>query len=331
MKNESITGADNYKELSDLEEQGEIEDSLLINKTSSKEDHKLGLPYLQSIIDSQGLGSFQYLTGFALGMVFFMYGILTYEFNFIYPSLKSALHLTGTQKAFINTSFSLGDIFGAFTSQYLSKGFGRKNSILSFSAVLMVVSFVVSAFTNIWWISLCRFISGYSIAINYCLIIPILTESIPTSSREIFSIAFFSGIELGIMVYILFDRTFYFPEDNITAYLMKKNDDLKDTLFLPAIVSILIFITHAFILRETPRYLFLNAKYEEGIRTVKEIYSGRIENIQEDKLKSDAESFADELKIESSFIDLFSGNFLRLTLLTSIILVCCNTCSTTII
>lgn len=321
MKNEFINQNDNSIEL---------EESYLLNTSSklNKEKSKGGLAYLQGIIDKEGLRSFQYLSGFALGLAFLLYGILSYEFNFIYPALNKALNLSGTQKEMINLSFSIGDIIGAFISQYLSKYFGRRNSILTASAVLLVTSCAVSIFTDVIWLCLCRFISGVSIAINFCLIITSVTEFLPSYAREIMTISFISFFRLGIIFYVLVDRIFNFPRDNMIDYFNKKNDDFKHAVYLPAMISIFLFIFNTFAVKETPRYLFLNDKYIEGKEIIKEVYKKQALSLDYNILIREAEDFAEESRSQNSFIDLFSERYLRLTLLTCFILVFSHICNT---
>ena len=95
MENEYITNNEVSREL---------EETYLINVSESKNKSNGSLSYLQSIIDLEGLKSFQFLTGFALGLAFLLYGTLSYEFNFLYPALNEVLNLSGTQKEFINIS-----------------------------------------------------------------------------------------------------------------------------------------------------------------------------------------------------------------------------------
>jgi MFS family permease len=318
MKNEYISNDELSREL---------EETYLINMSESKNKSNGSLSYLQSIIDLEGLKSFQFLTGFALGLVFLLYGILGYEFNILYPALNKVLNLSGTQKEFINISFTLGDIIGAFISQYLSKFFGRRNSILAFSGILMVTSCIVVIFTNIVWICICRFISGFSISVNYSLIIPTFTEFLPTFARELVSLSFYSFLRLGIIFYVLVDRIFYYPEDNMVRYFNEKNDNWRYALYLPALVSIFSFITNTFAVKETPRYLFLNGNHKEGVEVIKEVYKRQSTGLDFDRIEREAENFAEESKSQSSFSDLFGENYLRLTLIACLILLCGNICN----
>jgi MFS family permease len=307
----------------------EVENENLLNKGNSDDPAKGTLHCLQSIIDKEGLKSFQYFTAFALGLITFINGIYSYEFNFIYPSIIKFQSISSVLKELLNTSFAFGDMIGAFTCQYFAKYFGRSNSIIMFSAVLMINSCIISVFSNIWWLSLCRLIGGISIGINYCLIVPTLTEFLPTKFREIITITFLSFFRVGIIVYVLVDRIFAIGQKNMMSYLQtEKNEIWRYALYLPAVISILLFITNIFSVKETPRYLFLNSRNKEAVREIKRIYRRHLKSIEEDKLVKEGKEFSEQSKFQAKFVDLFSGNFIRQTLLTSAILLCSNICTT---
>lgn len=307
----------------------EVENENLISKGNIDDPSKGTLNYLQTLVDKEGLKSFQYFTAFSLGLITFINGIYAYEFNFIYPSIIKFQSITGVLKELLNTSFAFGDMVGAFTCQYFAKYFGRSNSIIMFSAVLMINSCIISVFSNIWWLSICRLIGGISIGVNYCLMVPTLTEFLPTKFREIITITFLSFFRVGIIVYVLVDRIFSIGQNNMMSYLQnEKNEIWRNALYLPATISILLFITNIFSVKETPRYLFLNSRNNEAIREIKRIYHRHLKSFEDDKLVKEGKEFCELSKFQGKFVDLFSGNYIRQTILTSAILLCSNICTT---
>jgi MFS family permease len=315
---------ENLKNSHDLKR--ENEDTILLHKAQSdsgSHKHERGLIYFQSIVDQVGMVKYQYFIAFACGLIYFNYGSLVYEFNFIYPTLTKLLHLNDFRKELISASLGLGELFGAILAHSISKKFGRRSPILFSSGLLMVFSLLMIAYVNIWWMSFCRLICGFSIGLTATLMLPTLIELLPTDKREFMTLGAISFYRLGIIFYVLVDKLVISPDNKEVNDSIKKEESAfiwKYSILLSSIVTIVSFVIFNFAVRESPRFLFLNLKSEEAIKIMKEIFPLQNMNLDEERLKREAIDFNEDKKDENNLCVMFDEKYLYLTIITTLMM-----------
>ncbi|XP_057959237.1 organic cation/carnitine transporter 3-like [Malania oleifera] len=157
------------------------------------------------------------------------------------------------------SSFFMGCLLGGFAlASFADSSLGRKN-VLFLSCLTMSVSALLTAFSfNIWVYAVLRFVSGFGRAsIGTCAFV-LSTEIAGKRWRS----------QVGIVGFFCFALGFL----SLPALAYENRDSSWRTLYLwTSVPSIFYCILVHFLVRESPRWLFMQGRKEEAMATLKKI------------------------------------------------------------
>ena len=282
--------------------------------------NKNSLPYLQELVDTMGLTNFHILICFACCIFYFNDGCLIFELNFIYPELKKVLKLTNVSQAVLTSSLFLGKLFGSSSSGLISSAFGREYPLKILSGCLAIFSLIILLFENFYWMCACRMIVGFALESMSCLFLPTITEYIPSNRREFVLTTVLSFSRIGIIFYVF---CFYmFLGTHITLEDRDPTAIWKYSIMLSSLVTVFGFALTNIAVRESPRFLIINKRVDEGIETLQEIAAPGT-TIDRLRMHDEAEDYSRNT-LNATFMDLFT-KYLKVSILMAITIFCAST------
>lgn len=279
-----------------------------VHKNSSME-------YLQFLFDTSSISFSQAAIIFSGCLLYYHYGTFQYELNFIYPELTRALNLNSFTREVLTVSYFLGALIGCLLSGSISYNYMRKTPTIIATFTMSLFSLLPIAYTNLAWFIICRLLTGMSLGCALCLFLSTSVEILPTSRREFGMTIILSFNRIGVICYVIIYRLLIYEirttEDN------NEIDSLhlwKYSVLITTINTVFLFFVILVSMKESPRFLMLNNKIEEGVRVLNEIIY-LPENLNYEKLNLEAVEYR-KSHANYKFFDIFSKTYLRLCLLT---------------
>jgi MFS family permease len=285
--------------------------------------HKNKMQYLQSIIDKCGFEFFHYLIILSIGMIFFNQGTLEYELNFIYKKLDEFLDLSYSRKGLLTSSFFVGSIIGVSLTNLVYYFFGRKWPIITLTLILTIFSLVFILFENLYWMAFCRFMSGVSIEMAICLLMPILTEISPSHLREYAMASTLVFYRVGIIFYVVFYHVILQGSENESNV----RNFWRYSIILCCMTTVFGFIVTFISMNDSPRALMATNQFDEGLKVLKKMTCASKIQIDDERLRLELELYQAENNMNnknsnSTFLDLFNKRNILVLIPTSIIIFC---------
>lgn len=202
---------------------------------------KKGLWYIWMLAFGAALGGF--LFGYDLALVS---GAMSY--------IQDYFSLTEIQKGWVVSSAMIGAFTGPLLGMWIADKYGRKKGLL-FSAVLLLFSAVGCALSNsivslISW----RIVGGVGIGLASVISPVYIAEIAPTRLRGVLTTTNQLAIVIGLLSSIIVD------------YALSFNDPVSNWrwMFGSEVFPVILFFGFLFIIPNSPRWLILNGKAEEG-------------------------------------------------------------------
>ena len=245
----------------------------------------------------------------------FLFGYDTAVINGANSYLTAFMHLNPTQQGTAGASAILGCIPGAMCAGFLSDRFGRKK-LLFLCAFLYAVSGVFSAVPRTFdEFLIARFISGLGIGASSMICPVYIAEIAPERWRGRLGTLFQFGIVAGIFLTLFINKIIQGMGDDAwnTAYGWRWMLGME-------VVPAALFMALLFTVPESPRWLAQKGREAEARGILEKV--GGVEHAAVE-LAAIREASSHE---EGRFSELFSGPFLRPTLLAAILMACSQFC-----
>lgn len=230
----------------------------------------------------------------------FIFGYNIGVFTSSQPNVSATLHWGSQKDLFImlmSSILPLGAMFGALTSSYFAKKYGRRKSLMIIDVLTFIgAGIIIVPFTPTFAIG--RLINGYCAGSFACLVPLYINETAP--------------LEVGGKVggIVQFQVTFGIVIAYALALILPTGDYSSDPLnyiwlalfafqALFALLQLLVFMTS--IRNETPAWLIENSKYDEALNSLKDIYDEEaaariLRRLEENNKKSVVELGVDSTK-----------------------------------
>ncbi len=211
--------------------------------------------------------------------------------------------LTGALKGFIVSSALLGALFGAAFSGLVSKGIGRKNSL-----IIAAVFFAVSAWgsglpsilpESITLMVIFRIIGGIAIGIASMNAPMYIAEIAPAEKRG--NLVTYYQLAIVIGFFVVFLATYFIGNS------MTEQENISQGwryMFWSELIPALLFFVFLFFVPKSPRWLMIKGKEEEAMNILSRIHGERKaekefseirESIRKDEKKTKASIFSKSL------------------------------------
>ena len=205
--------------------------------------------------------------------------------GFINGSLKyiiADMHLTTMEGSSFAAIMLLGCVVGSLCSGYISKTFGRKNTLMATAFVFTLFSFLSSFAHSIEVLTTYRIILGFSVGVASFVVPLYLSEIAPTRFRGGFIAMYQMMLTVGI--FLIF----------ITNDLIGRSYASWRPMFYAITIPALIMLLGSFLLPKSPRWLFLKKRENEARAVLEKTLSTQDEvELELKELKETAEAEKD--------------------------------------
>lgn len=233
----------------------------LVKSKESKEviNH---LPLMDQLVEKAGYTKTHfYMISFAC-LILFLDGIQMCLFSSTFIPFQKLHNLSQFYMSLISSSMFLAVGFGSFLTTKESMVKNRKDTLIKYTFLMFVMSFSIGIFQNLFIFILCRLFIGMCIGIILPMNSNLLCEFLPIKYRSFFMVITGTFFNLGVIflnsiMYIIIPNLEH--EKLLLVYLIVSFPNL--------IVSIILF----FKLEESPRYLIIHHREQEGFEILEKI------------------------------------------------------------
>ena len=221
--------------------------------------------YINTLLDNMGFTRYHLFLFLTNAVFLFCAGMQEIIHVILLSIINDTYKLTYYHLAFMNSIEYLGYTFSTIFINIITQYISRKKSI----QIVMIFSLIFTGLSlttyNFYFAAFNRLFLGFCLGILDILIYLNLFESVPTKIRGFLSSLILLFFPLGEFV---FSVVCYFQ---LTEGDHKLN--YKMLLLIPFIVTCIITLLVIIIIHESPRNLFGENKFQEGVETMKRISS----------------------------------------------------------
>lgn len=253
-----------------------------------------------------GYSRYQILCYITLFLILYTDSLQMLHINYIANDVKIDLNLQMIHTSLIKTAVYVGIALGTFFCSKLIDKYGRKRFIFIGAGIMFVFSLLIPLSVSYIDFIIYRFLIGIGIGIQMPAGMNLVSESIPIKYRSVFLSTVWISFGCGESTSILLCWKFL--------------PDYRTIQFIIA-TPMIITLTLAFFLYESPRFLYAHKRYNEGAEVLKKIED--FNNLKEELLNDDIlEQIIieyDENKLNDivpKFSAIFEKKYLGLTLKT---------------
>ena len=240
----------------------DIINNILNESNESKENFN---QYINKILDNMGFTKYHLFLFLTNAIFLFCAGMQEIIHVILLSIINDTYKLTFYHLAFMNSIEYLGYTFSTIFINIITKYISRKKSI----QIVMIFSLIFTGLSlttyNFYFAAFNRFFLGFCLGILDILIYLNLFESVPTKIRGFISSLILLFFPLGEFI---FSVICYFQ---LTEGDHKLN--YKMLLLIPFVVTCIITLFVIILIHESPRNLFGENKFQEGVETIKRISS----------------------------------------------------------
>lgn len=237
----------NHNEKSD-----ELEQTFLL-KNSSNNCNSIKL--IENIINKIGYSNYHRILIFICGVLYFSEGAQLFSLNMLMPAMRKIFSSENVNDSwyefvltFMASAFFFGFMMGTFFVGYLTKKYGRRNSINVMLNLYFIFSILIFMIENIYWITFMRVFIGFCMGILSPQFITNLSEFLPTENKEMVILSMYIFYRMGI-IYFLFNFKLIMPNYEI--------ENWRYTFFICSLPILLILVLSHLYLKDSPKLLFL--------------------------------------------------------------------------
>ncbi len=267
------------------------------------------LPYLQSIIDELGVRQFHLFLTFTASMLFYNYGSILYELNFIMPQMIAPYNITPPRYQLINDGILIGYLAGSLVTGKIIEYFHRKNMIIIYAYILMLSTVGMVFFQNWFYLAFCRIVAGIAVGSSLILFIPTISEFTPSDKREATVVLPVCVSRLAVIFYVIFYDRF--------IMITKAKDSFIYSILMSSLPTIFYAVLVTIIMIESPRDMFSRNKHYEAIKAIKSILPNDYVIDKRHLINEGKDYYALLLERQngaSPYTQIFSEKYLKLTI-----------------
>ena len=239
--------------------------------------------------------------------ILFVDGIHMNITNNLFFALKKLYNIDDITFSFVSSILFIGVALGSIISGYVSERLGRKHSV-TFSNLFMFVFSLCMAYSNNYILfTIFRFLIGIILGLIIPMLFGIVTEYLPIKYRGFVLTFVWTGFSLG-HIYTLILMFFFTPNYDLGG--------IRTVLICCAIPFLVVSLILFVFFEESPRFLIIENKEEEGLYLLEKIAGRSLSKEEKDQICSEVkEGVNKELKVSIKY--LFHHEYLK----TSIILI----------
>lgn len=223
--------------------------------------------------------------------------------------------LSNFEKGVMGSAVFVGFFAGTLVSGKVSDVSGRKPIFLIGNLIVTLFA-IASAFSPDYaWFTIFRGFCGFGVGLALPSSAALSAEICPSQYR-------------GVLINVL---TIFFPIGEIITAIIAKSllkDSENGWRFLLLIISVPMIIAFllSLVIRESPRFLANNHEFEKAYEEIENLMGGnrKLTNIEKFNIKQEVLIASENCTIESSYLSLFSKQFLRLNLSVCFLLFSCS-------
>jgi len=270
-------------------------------------DNNKNLKHSDKFLNRLGYGPYQKRLLFILIFIFLADASELIIISIVLPSMTLEWNLSTSQRSLVGSIIFMGLLLGSFVSPLLADNFGRKYLML-IGTFFIAFFGLVSAYTTAFSLFLLfRFLVGTGIGVITPVGTSLAVESIPTYYRSFYLKNIWICFPLG-HIFI-----------SVVGILIMPNLEVKKWQSLVAWAAMPAVIGHLFMysIYESPRFLIVNNKVDEGFKIFNKMGAERdIQLTEEEKegiINDMKEAYLNEYL---SYSELFKAPFKEITIMT---------------
>jgi len=271
-----------------------------------------GKPVFDQILENKvKFGYYQNILYILIGFVMLADGSEMTALSILLPVLKSEWGISQEQQGLLGAALFVGVFIGSILSGFVADKFGRRNTLMYTSAIQFLMG-IISAYVNsVEVFIVMRGIFGMMIGCTIPIAPTMVSELTPTEYRG-----------KGIVVI-----NFFFTLGKIYSVLCGKltltsltEGDWRLMLILSSIPSIVVSVGTWKFIKESPRFLIVTGRVDEGVQAINEIgilnneeVFQKVTNEEKNKLVNWQQRYFNTKDV-SSFTSLWGLNYRLITL-----------------
>ena len=255
--------------------------------------------HVDTYLEKVGYSRFHIKLIFINAIIFFTVGCEFLITNIMLSTIGKEWELSTHQISLLGSSIFIGVFITSLLTGYINNRFGRKIPSMIGCICISIFSITTSFSQYFWQLFLIKIFIGMGIGIIIPGMTSLITESIPKTNRSLVLNLVWGLYPLGI-IYVCYVGI-QFVHRNIL--------DWRTTCFINSLSTIPAVFLSIF-LKESPRYLLLKLRFEEGFNILNLIgLSKGIYLTDNDKEKLITESFEFNKEQNSTYSEYFEGEF----------------------
>ena len=278
-------------------------DEKLVNSIIN-EENKIKTPVIDKLLSEGNYSSYQITVIFFACFIMFIDGIHMSLLSSLFIPTKEFFKATEMKMSFISSILFLGvgsgSIFSSFGTKICPRTHLINISLLLTSVLTLSLTMVVDI--NIYIIV--RFSLGFVIGILIPIVMNVMCEYLPIQGRSFIIISV--GIWFNFAVIFL----------NVIMLYVMPNLEFEKLSTIYVIISCPIFLITVYFLiylKESPRSLILDRKFDEAIIILEDIIKRSLTPDEKETLFSEANNSISDNVLRGDFCSLFSKEFVVIT------------------
>ncbi len=262
--------------------------------------HKPNILYLSFICLSSALGGF-------------LWGFDAIVISGTISSVKTQFALSSGMEGLFVSSGLIGAVIGSALAGWLSDRFGRSRNLVLAAALMFISALGSGLAPTIEWLILARWIGGLGVGISAMVCPLYISEVSPTHLRGSMVTAFQFAITVGILVAVLSNAALFGLAQKVGQHVQSGFwkwflvDETWRAMFAVEMIPGLFYISMAFVLPESPRWLMKMGKTEQAQAILSRIF----QNGAEQEAQDIEETIALEEATQGRYADLLDGRYRR--------------------
>ncbi len=273
--------------------------------------------HLFNLMEKIGISKYTTLTFIVTSMIYFIFGselaFTDINFEILAFFWDIPTHTTVHFSVALRIMLSLGALIAGF----MAKHFDRVQVLIISIISYMIFSFFCSVYHFFWWFFLCRCFSNIALSIAILLSTNLLTEYLPTRTRQFYLMIIITFLAGGKCYFLLINSLFYNQAFDSGRF--------KTVNFLISIPTLIPFFIILFYIRDSPIYLFSKSKDFEGFIILAKMAKDKdVEFVESDKhiIKRDLINRNNYI-LKYNFFELAKSEYILITTICFCTHICC--------
>jgi len=211
----------------------------------------------ENLVDKKlPMGRYQYTVVILLGLIFIADGIEMSSLSLILPILKKEWDISENLQGLLGSVLFFGLFLGSLLAAFLIDKIGRKKSLEFISLFQFILSVYSSILNNVFMFLLVRGLFGFLLGFLVPLVPALCAEILPAEKRGKLTVLVNCSFSLGQFIATI---VAWFCLNNMTG------GNWRLMLFICSFPNLFVFLGSRRYMMESPRFIILNQRIEEGI------------------------------------------------------------------